>query len=141
MLSVLDKHRYGTAVKFGFKTAHEISWPYLHSSKLWIFTLIRTQQRTCAFFDAENAFDRVNHWILTMKLLQRDTSLYIAKLNPASIIIWVEGINLWYTLGQLTVLHIPLCKWNQANIRLSLYYRQISDYLCIIGEYQIISVL
>ena len=39
-----------------------LKWPYLHSVKQWIFTVIRTHLYACAFLMQKKAFNRVNHW-------------------------------------------------------------------------------
>ena len=53
--------------------------PYLHSSKLYIFTIIRTHVYTCAFLMQKKAFDRVNHWTLAKNLLDRNVAFQIVK--------------------------------------------------------------
>ena len=55
-------------------------WPYLHSSKPWIFTVITTHLYTCAVLMQKNEFDRVNDWTLANKLLNRNVLLQIVKL-------------------------------------------------------------
>ena len=66
--------------QFGFKQAH--------GTEMAIFALKQTvdsyrNQDTpvyMCFLDAKKAFDRVNHWTLAKKLLDRNVSLYIVKL-------------------------------------------------------------
>ena len=47
------------------------------------FSVIRTHRYQC-FLDAKKAFERVNHWTLAKKLLDRNVPLHITKL----FIIW-----------------------------------------------------
>ena len=44
------------------------------------------------FLHAKMAFDRVNHWTMANKLLDRNVPLHIVKL----FIFWIESKSLWY---------------------------------------------
>ena len=72
---------------FGLQTVNLVSskhmgqkWPYLHSGKQRIITVIRTHLYACAFLMQNKAFDWVNHWTLAKKLLDRNVPLHIVKL-------------------------------------------------------------
>ena len=54
-------------------------WTYLHSSKRDFYRYQDTPLYMC-FLDAKRAFDRVNHWMLAKKLLDRNLPLHIVKL-------------------------------------------------------------
>ena len=69
----------------GLQTANLISskhvgqkWPCLHSSKLLIFTVIRSHLYTCAFLMQKRRLI-FNQWTLAKKLLDRDVPLHIVK--------------------------------------------------------------
>ena len=82
LLSRLARYLWTADSQFGFKQAHGTKLPYLHSMKFKIFTVIRAHLYTCmCFLDAEKAFDRVNHWTLAKKLLDRNVSLHIMKIG------------------------------------------------------------
>ena len=77
LLSRLAKHLWTADSQIGFKRAH--------GEEMTIFSLKQTvdfyrNQDTpvyMCFLDAINAFDRVNHWMLAKKLLDRNVPLYI----------------------------------------------------------------
>ena len=62
--------------------------------------------------DAKKAFDRVNHWTLAKKLLDRNVSLHIVKL----FIFWYREQEFMVRWGKsLSINDILLCKWHQAR--------------------------
>ena len=80
LLSQLARYLWTADSQFGFKRAH--------GTEIVIFALKQTvdfyrNQDTpvyMCFLDAKNAFDRVNHWMLAKKLLDRNVPLHIVKL-------------------------------------------------------------
>ena len=92
MLSRLARYLWNADSQFGSKQAH--------GTEIAIFALMQTvdffyNQDTpvyMCFLDAKNEFDRVNHWTLAKKLLDRNMTLHIAKW--LSIGIWSK--SLWY---------------------------------------------
>ena len=78
--SRLARYLWTADSQFGFKQAH--------GTEMAIFALKQTvdfyrNQGTnvyICFLDEKNAFDRVNHWTLAKKLLDRNVPLHIAKL-------------------------------------------------------------
>ncbi len=78
-ISRLEDLLYTSDNQFGFKKGHStdmamfslkqvISYYSTHSSPLFV-----------CFLDASKAFDRVNHWILFKKLIDRHVPLYIVR--------------------------------------------------------------
>ena len=80
LLSRLARYLWPADSQFGFKRAH--------GTEMAIFTLKQTvdfyrNQDTpvyMCFLDAKKAFDRVNHWTLAKKLLDKNVPLHIVKL-------------------------------------------------------------
>ena len=81
--------------QFGFKRAH--------GTEMVIFPLKQTldfyrNQDTpvyMCFLDAKRAFDRVNHWTLAKKLLDKNVPLHIVKL----FILWYREQEFMDTMG------------------------------------------
>ena len=80
LLSRLARYLWTADSQFGFKQAH--------GTEMAIFSLRQTvdfypYQDTpvyMCFLDAKKAFERVNHWTLSKKLLNRNVPLHIVKL-------------------------------------------------------------
>ena len=80
LLSRLAMYLWTADSQFGFKRAH--------GTEMAIFALKQTVDFYCnqdrpvymCFLDAKKTFDRVNHWTLTKKLLDRNVPLHIVKL-------------------------------------------------------------
>ena len=79
LLLQLTRYLYTADSQFGFNRAH--------GTEMAIFALKQTvdiyrNQDTpvyMCFLDAKNTFDRVNHWMLAKKLLDRNVPLHIVK--------------------------------------------------------------
>ena len=92
LLSRLARYLWTADSQFGFKRAH--------GTEIAIFALKQTvdfyrNQDTpvyMCFLDAKKAFDRLNHWMLAKKLLDRNVLLHIVKLFTFGI----ESKGLWY---------------------------------------------
>ena len=80
LLSRLARYLWTEDSQYGFKQ--------VHGTEMAIFALkqtvdfYRTQDKPVymCFLDAKKAFDRVNHWTLAKKLLDRNVPLHIVKL-------------------------------------------------------------
>ena len=78
--------------QFGFKQAHGTEIMHIFTQANCVFHRnLDTHVHVC-FLDANNAFDRVNHWTLAKKLLDRDVPLHIVKF----FIIWYREQEFMY---------------------------------------------
>ena len=76
----LEEYLWTTDNQFGFKAGH--------STDLCVYTLTefieyfkrRSTSVYVAFFDASKAFDKINHWVLFKKLINRGIPIYLVKL-------------------------------------------------------------
>ena len=76
----IEEYLWTTDNQFGFK-AH-------HSTDLCVYALIefiehyknRSTSVYVAFLDASKAFDKINHWLLFKKLIERQMPLYLVTI-------------------------------------------------------------
>ena len=74
-----------------------------HNARGWTFTLIRTHllqildaKSLTVIFNANNAFDRVNHWTLAKKLLYRNVPrciLWSCSFGIENKSLWFDGVS------------------------------------------------
>ena len=78
--------------QFGFKQAHGTEMAIFALKQIVDFYHNQDTPVYMCFLDAKNAFDRVNHWTLAKKQLDRNVPLHIAKFLSFDI----ECKSLWY---------------------------------------------
>ena len=65
--------------QFGFKQAHLTEMAIFALKQRVDFYRNQDKLVYVCFLDAKRAFDRINHWILAKKLLNRNVPLHIVK--------------------------------------------------------------
>ena len=80
LLSRLARYLWTADSQFGFKQAHRTEMAiFALKQKVDFYRNQDTPVYMC-FLDGKKAFDRVNHWTLAKKLLDRNVPLHIVKL-------------------------------------------------------------
>ena len=80
LLSRLVRYLWTTNGQFGFKQAHAAETAIFALKQTVDFYHNQDTHVYMCFLDAKKAFDRVNHWTLAKKLLNRNVPLHIVKL-------------------------------------------------------------
>ena len=80
LLSRLVRYLRTADSQFGFKQAHRAEMAIFAQKQNVNFYLNQDTPVYMYFLDAKMAFDRVNHWTLAKKLLNRNVPLHIVKL-------------------------------------------------------------
>ena len=71
LLVKLEKHLYSSDYQFGFKPKHSIDLCIYSLKEVIEFYKSQSSSVYVCFMDASKAFDRVNHWTLFKKLIDR----------------------------------------------------------------------
>ena len=90
--SRLDRYLWTADSQFGFKHAHGTEMAIFAHKQTVDFYRNHDTPVYMSFLDAKNTFDRVNHWTLAKKLLDRNVPYHIVKL----FVLWLESKSLWY---------------------------------------------
>ena len=93
LLSRVAKYLWTADSQFGFKQAHVTEMAISAPKQTIAFYHNQDTPEFMCFLDEKQAFDRVNHWTLAKKLLDRSMKLYIAKLFK---FFGAESKSLWY---------------------------------------------
>ena len=81
LLSRLARYLWTADSQFGFKRAHGTEMAIFALKQAVDFYRNQDTPVYMCFLDANKAFDRVNHWTLAKKLLDRNVPLHIVKLS------------------------------------------------------------
>ena len=81
LLSRLARYLWTADSQFGFKQLHGTEMSIFTLKQSVDFTVISNQDTPVymCFLDTKKAFDRVNHWTLVKKLLDRNAQLHIVN--------------------------------------------------------------
>ena len=79
LLALLARYLWTADSQFGFKQAHGTEMAIFALKQTVDFYLNHDAHVYMCFLDAKKAFDRVNHWTIAKKLLDRKVSLHIVK--------------------------------------------------------------
>ena len=90
----LEQYLRTTNNQFGYKAGH--------STDLCVYTLTefieyfkgRSTSVHVAFLDANKAFDKINHWILFIKLIARRVPIYLVKVL-CFLLFFISGVQLF----------------------------------------------
>ena len=101
ILHRIEDYLWTTDNQFGFK-AH-------HSTDLYVYALTefieyfksRSTSVYVAFLDASKAFDKINHWLLFKKMIDRQIPLYLIKI----LCYWYRNQAMYVSGVQLCPLH------------------------------------
>ena len=92
--NVLRKGRQTTDNQFGFKSGHSTDLCVYALTEFIEYLKRRSTSVYVAFLDASKAFDKINHWALFKKVLNRCVLIYLVKVLCYIIIIIATGINI-----------------------------------------------
>ena len=93
LLSRVAKYLWTVDSQFSFKQAHVTEMAISATKQTVDFYHNQDTPEFMCFLDEKKAFDRVNHWTLAKKLLDRSVKLYIVKLFK---FFGTESKSLWY---------------------------------------------
>ena len=75
LLSRMEKHLYTECNQFGFKTKHGTDMCVFTLKQVIEYYMLQGSPVYVCFLDASKAFDRINHWTLFSKLIDRNVNL------------------------------------------------------------------
>ena len=79
ILHRIEDYLWTTDNQFGFKVHHSTDLCVYAPRELNDYLKSRSASVYAAFLDASNAFDKINHWVLFKKMIDRKTPLYLVK--------------------------------------------------------------
>ena len=79
ILHRIEDYLWTTDNQFGFKVHHSTDLCVYASRELNDYLKSRYASVYATFLDASNAFDKINHWVLFKKMIDRKTPLYLVK--------------------------------------------------------------
>ncbi len=80
ILHRLEEYLWTTDNQFGFKSGHSTDQCVYALTEFIEYFKHRSSSVFVAFLDASKAFDKINHWILFRKLLDRCVPMYLVKI-------------------------------------------------------------
>ena len=75
----LEEYLWTTDNQFGFKSGHSTDLSMYALSELIEYFKSRSTSVYVAFLDAGKAFDKISHWTLFRKLIDRNVPMYLTK--------------------------------------------------------------
>ena len=75
----LEEYLWTTDIQFGFKSGHSTDFCIYALSELIEYFKSRSTSVYVAFLDASKAFDKISHWTLYRKLIDRNVPMYLIK--------------------------------------------------------------
>ena len=75
----LEEYLWTTDNQFGFKSGHSTDLCIYALSELIEYFKSRSTSVYVAFLDASKAFDKISHWTLFRKLIDRNVPMYLIK--------------------------------------------------------------
>ena len=105
LLSHMEKHLYTECNQFGFKTKHGKDMCVFTLKQVIEYYMLQGSPVYVCFLDASKAFNRINHWTLFSKLIDRNVNhIYVRILmywycNQMFCVKWVTTFSEYFTVS------------------------------------------
>ena len=80
ILCRLEEYLWTNDNQFGFKPSHSIDLCVYALTEFIEYFKSRSTSIYVAFLDASKAFDKISHWTLFKKMIDRDVPIYLVKI-------------------------------------------------------------
>ena len=95
ILHKFEGYLWTTDNQFGFKSSHFTGLCVYALTEFIEYLKRRSTSVHVAFLDSSKAFDKINHWVLFKKLLNRGVPIYLVKV----LCYWYQHQSMYVKLG------------------------------------------